>query len=59
LANKEGDTVVIDALREKRPPFSPDTVVGEFSALLRGYRITRVVGDKYAGEGETSAMGGR
>jgi hypothetical protein len=40
---KDGDVVVIDALRERKPPFSPDAVVDEFAALLAGYSITRVL----------------
>jgi hypothetical protein len=42
--------VVIDAVREVRPPFSPELVVSEFSTLLKGYGIRCVSGDKYAGE---------
>lgn len=42
-------TVIIDALREARPPFSPETVVSDFSRLLKTYGINRVAGDKYAG----------
>jgi hypothetical protein len=45
-----GDLVVIDAVREVRPPFSPEQVIGDFAALLRSYRITQVTGDRYAGE---------
>jgi hypothetical protein len=41
---------VLDAFLEKRPPFSPDSVVEEFAALLKSYRIATVVGDRYAGE---------
>lgn len=41
---------VIDAVRERRPPFSPDDVVSEFVALMKTYRVHRVVGDRYAGE---------
>jgi hypothetical protein len=41
---------VLDALRERRPPFSPDDVVEEFATLLKSYRISRVTGDRYAGE---------
>jgi hypothetical protein len=42
---------VLDAVRERRPPFSPEAVVAEFSGLLKHtYRITKVVGDRYAGE---------
>jgi hypothetical protein len=43
-------TVVIDAVREVRAPFSPESAVSEFSTLLKSYRIARVSGDKYAGE---------
>jgi hypothetical protein len=41
---------VIDAIRERRPPFSPGDVVAEFATLLRSYSVTTVEGDRYAGE---------
>jgi hypothetical protein len=50
VGHREGDVVIVDAIRERRPPFSPDDVVDEFSALLKGYGITKVSGDRYAGE---------
>jgi hypothetical protein len=50
VGHREGDVVMVDAIRERRPPFSPDDVVDEFSALLKGYGITKVSGDRYAGE---------
>jgi hypothetical protein len=50
ISHKDGDVVVIDAVREVRPPFSPDAVVDDFSALIKAYRITKVAGDRYAGE---------
>ena len=34
------DRIVIDAVREIRPPFSP-TVVGEFAELLKAYDVTK------------------
>lgn len=43
-------TVVVDALREVRPPFSPEIVVADFAALLKSYGISRIIGDRYAGE---------
>ena len=43
-------TAVIDAIREVRPPFSPEAVVGEFCALLKTYNVGTVAGDTYAGE---------
>jgi hypothetical protein len=50
IGHKDNDVVVLDALRERRPPFSPDDVVAEFSELLKSYRISKVTGDRYAGE---------
>jgi hypothetical protein len=47
--NFSKQTVVVDALREIHPPFSPEVVVGEFSRLLKSYRVTRIWGDRYAG----------
>ena len=41
---------VLDALREVRPPFSPASVVADFAALLKSYRISKVTGDRYGGE---------
>jgi hypothetical protein len=41
---------VLDAIRETRPPFSPEAVIEDYAALLRRYRISRVVGDRWAGE---------
>ena len=46
---KEGLTV-LDAVRERKPPFSPDAVVSEFAELLKSYRVGVVQGDRYAGE---------
>jgi hypothetical protein len=47
---RRGDLAVLDAVREVRPPFSPKDCVEEFARLLKSYRVTRVVGDRYAGE---------
>jgi hypothetical protein len=40
---------VLDAVRERKPQFSPDDCVAEFVQLLRSYRVTEVVGDKWGG----------
>jgi hypothetical protein len=50
VAHREGDTVILDALRERVPPFGPEQVVEEFADTLKRYRITKVHGDRYAGE---------
>jgi hypothetical protein len=48
IAHREGPRVVLDLIAERRPPFNPDAVVREFSETLKCYRISRVVGDRYA-----------
>lgn len=50
IAHAEGETGILDCIREVRPPFSPESVVDEFCQVLAQYGITRVTGDRYAGE---------
>jgi hypothetical protein len=50
IAHLGGRVAVVDAVREVRPPFSPESVVVEFAELLKSYGIRRVEGDRYAGE---------
>jgi hypothetical protein len=50
IAHKEGDLVVLDAIRERRPPFNPEAVVADYALTLGAYRVRRVHGDRYAGE---------
>ena len=41
-------TVVLDAIRETKPPFSPEAVCYEYAQVLSTYRISKVIGDNYA-----------
>jgi len=41
---------VLDCVRERRPPFSPDDVAKEYAALLKSYGVATIRGDRYAGE---------
>ncbi|AZG76329.1 hypothetical protein [Methylocystis rosea] len=50
IAHREGERVVLDCVRAVKPPFSPDAVVNEFAATLKGYGIREVTGDRYGGE---------
>jgi hypothetical protein len=51
IAHRDKDGIgVLDALRDVRPPFSPESVVVEFAALLKSYKVSKVTGDRYAGE---------
>jgi len=51
IGHREGsDRAVLDCLRERRPPFSPDNVVKEFAELLQSYGLYSVTGDRFGGE---------
>jgi hypothetical protein len=51
ITHKDRDGyVIVDAVREKRPSFSPDNVVSEFVQLLKTFRIRAIRGDRFAGE---------
>jgi hypothetical protein len=50
VAHMRGNTCVLDLIRERRAPFSPDGVVKEFADALRSYGVGKVHGDKYAAE---------
>ena len=42
------NVVVVDVLRERKPPFSPEHVVGEFATLLKSYGVSQISGDRFA-----------
>jgi hypothetical protein len=44
------DMCVLDAVLEVRPPFDPEKAVAQCALLLRRYGISKIVGDRYAGE---------
>ena len=50
IAHTENKTQILDAIRERKPPFYPEAVVEEFAKLIRSYRCTKVYGDSYGGE---------
>jgi hypothetical protein len=50
IAHREKDVVVLDCVRERSSPFSPENVVAEFADTLRRYHVGTVYGDRYGGE---------
>jgi hypothetical protein len=50
IAHRDGDGVVIDCVREIRPPFLPEAVIAEYATLLKSYGCMKVHGDRYGGE---------
>jgi hypothetical protein len=51
ISHKKGDQIIIDAVREVIPPFSPSSVVSDILVpLCKTYRIDgKIFGDNYAG----------
>lgn len=50
IAHGDSDQVVVDAVREIQAHSSPETVIQEFSDLLKSYGLHKVQGDRYAME---------
>lgn len=50
IAHTEGKTQILDVIRERKPPFSPEAVTEEYAKLIRSYRLSTVYGDRYGGE---------
>jgi hypothetical protein len=50
IAHEHGGRAILDLIREVQAPFSPEDAVSEFATVLRQYRLSDVMGDKYAGE---------
>ena len=54
--SEKSGKIIIDVLRERRPPFRPSEVVSEFSDVLKAYGITSAKSDRYGGEWVSEAF---
>jgi hypothetical protein len=51
IAHSRSDgKIILNCVREIRPPFSPEAAVTEFSEVLKAYGVTSVFGDRWGGE---------
>jgi hypothetical protein len=50
IAHKSNGLIIVDAVRETRPPFSPEQVVIQFCETLKRFKVSKVFGDRYGGE---------
>lgn len=57
IAHWQDDKAVLDLVREWRPPFNPDEVVGQACAVLRKYNLASVTGDRFGAEWVSTAFG--
>ena len=49
IAHREGDRLILDAVREVRAPFSPEAATVELAAFFKTYGLSSISGDRYAG----------
>jgi hypothetical protein len=50
VGHREGTTVIVDALLERRAPFDSNAVIIEIAGLLKSYGVTTVRGDDYGAD---------
>ena len=50
IAHREGERVVVDVVRGRRPPFDPASVAAEYAELVKAYGCSIIVGDNFSGE---------
>lgn len=50
FANAEGTRLILDRLLIQPSPFEPEEVVQRFCETVRAFRLSKVTGDRYAGE---------
>jgi len=48
IAHRDGERVVLDAVRAWAPPFNPSGVIAEAAVLLKFYGLRETTGDRYA-----------
>ena len=49
ISHRDDERVVIDCVREIRPPFSPENAIEELVAVLKLYGVYTVTGDRFGG----------
>jgi hypothetical protein len=50
IGHREDERLVLDLILERKPPFSPESVVDEFAQTMKAYRVSKVRGDRFGGE---------
>lgn len=50
IAHQDGETRVLDLLREWKAPCSPEAVIAETAVILRSYGLTYTNGDRYGSQ---------
>jgi hypothetical protein len=48
ICHREGDRIIADVIRGRRPPFDPASVAAKYAALAKEYGCRTITGDNYA-----------
>jgi hypothetical protein len=56
VGHRDGDSIIVDAIREIPAPFNPDNAVEELATFLKSYKVSATVGDRYAAAWVTTAF---
>ena len=56
IVHREGEGLIADVVRGRKPPFDPATVAAEYGALAKEYGCRRVTGDNYSGDWVVNAF---
>jgi hypothetical protein len=48
IAHGDQGKAILDCVRARKPPFSPDGVCADYATVLQSYGLTTVTGDQYA-----------
>ncbi|MEO8677424.1 MAG: hypothetical protein ABI665_00165 [Vicinamibacterales bacterium] len=48
IAHRDGERIVLDAVRAWAPPFNPSNAIAEAASLLKTYGLFETTGDRYA-----------
>lgn len=56
IGHLEQRVLVVDAIREIRSPFNPDSATEEIAQLLKSYKITTTTGDRYSAQWVVAAF---
>jgi hypothetical protein len=56
ICHRQGERIVVDVVRGRKPPFDPQSVVAEYTKLAQDYGCKTISGDSYAGDWVASAF---
>lgn len=50
IGHLEKERVIVDVVRSRPPKFNPEEVTAQYCKLLKEYKVSKVIGDKFSGD---------